>query len=37
MGTRPYKPPEVFLGYKKYHYSFDIWSIGTIMASMVYH
>lgn len=35
-GTRQFKPPEILSGYKHFGYAFDIWSFGTIMASIIY-
>jgi len=35
MGTRAYKPPESFLGYKKYHYGFDIWGVGVLLGNIL--
>lgn len=35
VATRPYKPPELLLAYRKYDYRLDTWSIGCILAAMV--
>lgn len=35
VATRPFKAPELLVGYRKYDYRMDIWSIGCIMAAMV--
>ena len=35
VATRPFKAPELLLGYRKYDYRMDIWSIGCILAAMV--
>lgn len=35
VASRPYKGPELLIGYKKYGYSLDIWSLGCCFASMV--
>jgi casein kinase II subunit alpha len=35
VGSRYYKPPELLVGYKKYDYSLDMWSVGCMFASMV--
>ena len=35
VSSRPYKGPELLIGYKKYGYSLDIWSTGCVFASMV--
>lgn len=37
VATRPYKPPELLVGHRKYDYRLDTWSIGCILAAMVYH
>lgn len=34
--SRPYKSPEILLEHKYYDYQIDIWSCGTIMASMIF-
>ena len=36
VGTRFYKAPELLLDYKKYDYAIDIWSVGCILASMIF-
>ena len=35
VGSRYYKGPELLVGYKKYDYSLDMWSVGCMLASMV--
>jgi casein kinase II subunit alpha len=35
IATRPFKPIEVLLGYRKYFQSFDIWGIGNILGCLV--
>ena len=35
VGSRYYKAPELLVGYKKYDYSLDMWSVGCMLASMV--
>lgn len=35
VGSRYFKGPELLVGYEKYDYSLDIWSVGCILASMV--
>lgn len=35
VGSRCYKGPELLVGYMKYDYSLDLWSVGCILASMV--
>jgi serine/threonine protein kinase len=34
IGTRWYKSPELLLGYKKYSYSSDVWSVGCVFAEI---
>ncbi|KAI0075318.1 kinase-like protein [Panus rudis PR-1116 ss-1] len=36
VGSRYYKGPELLVGYKLYDYSLDIWSVGCMVASMVF-
>ncbi|KAJ3215548.1 Casein kinase II subunit alpha [Dinochytrium kinnereticum] len=36
VASRYYKPPEILLGYRKYDYSFDMWSVGCILAGMIF-
>lgn len=36
VGSRYYKGPELLVGYKKYDYSLDMWSIGCMLASMLF-
>lgn len=35
VASRPYKGPELLLGYKRYDYSLDIWSVGCTLGSIV--
>jgi casein kinase II subunit alpha len=35
VGSRPYKAPELLVGYKLYDYSLDMWSTGCMFAAMV--
>ena len=35
VASRYYKPPEILLKYKYYDYSFDMWSVGCILAGIV--
>lgn len=35
VATRPFKPPELLIGFKRYDLRLDIWSIGCIFAAMV--
>jgi casein kinase II subunit alpha len=36
VGSRYYKAPELLVGYKRYDYSLDIWSLGCMFSSMVF-
>ena len=36
VASRPFKGPELLIGYQKYDYSLDIWSTGCIFAAMVF-
>ncbi|KAI8826598.1 casein kinase 2, alpha polypeptide [Fimicolochytrium jonesii] len=36
VGTGYYKPPEILLGQRRYDYSFDMWSVGCVLAAMVF-
>jgi len=36
VGSRYYKPPELLVGYKRYDYSLDAWSVGCMLASMMF-
>ena len=36
VGTLYFKSPELFVGVHTYHYSFDIWGIGVVMAGMLF-
>ena len=35
VGSRFYKPPELLVGFKRYDYSLDLWSLGCVFAAMV--
>lgn len=35
VGSRYYKGPELLVGYKRYDYSLDMWSVGCMLASLV--
>ena len=35
VASRPYKGPELLIGYKTYDYSLDLWSFGCILAAFV--
>lgn len=36
VSSRPYKSPELLLGYQFYDFSMDIWSVGCMFAAMVF-
>jgi len=36
VATRYYKGPELLIDYRKYDYSMDIWSLGCMMAGMIF-
>ncbi|EMD39105.1 hypothetical protein CERSUDRAFT_112799 [Gelatoporia subvermispora B] len=36
VGSRYYKGPELLVGFHLYDYSLDIWSVGCILASMIF-
>ncbi|KAJ3133210.1 hypothetical protein HDU90_006366 [Geranomyces variabilis] len=36
VASRYYKPPEILLGYRRYDYSFDMWSAGCVVAGMMF-
>ncbi|KAJ7462385.1 kinase-like domain-containing protein [Mycena galericulata] len=36
VGSRYYKAPELLVGYKRYDYSLDLWSVGCMFASMIF-
>ncbi|THH30504.1 hypothetical protein EUX98_g3677 [Antrodiella citrinella] len=36
VGSRYWKAPELLVGYEKYDYSLDLWSVGCMLASMVF-
>ena len=35
VGSRYYKSPELLVGFRRYDYSLDMWSVGCMFASMV--
>lgn len=35
VSSRPYKPPELLIGYEYYDYSMDLWCVGCTFAGMV--
>lgn len=36
VASRYFKPPELLVGYPFYHYSIDIWSLGALMAGIIF-
>jgi casein kinase II subunit alpha len=36
VASRPFKGPELLIGFQKYDYSLDIWSTGCIFAAMIF-
>ena len=36
IGSRYYKAPELFMEYKKYDYSIDMWSVGCMFGAMIF-
>lgn len=36
VSSRPYKSPELLLGYQQYDFSMDIWSAGCMFAAMIF-
>ncbi|KAJ7178501.1 kinase-like domain-containing protein [Mycena crocata] len=36
VGSRYYKAPELLVGFKRYDYSLDMWSVGCMFASMIF-
>ncbi|KAF7354216.1 Protein kinase domain-containing protein [Mycena venus] len=36
VGSRPYKAPELLVGYKRYDYSLDLWTTGCMLAAMIF-
>ena len=35
IATKPFKPPEILINYRKYFQSFDIWGLGNILGCLV--
>jgi len=35
VASRPYKGPELLVGFRTYDYSLDLWAVGCILAAMV--
>ena len=36
VSSRYFKGPELLVSYEYYHYSLDIWSLGVMMAGMIF-
>lgn len=36
VGTRPFKAPEILMGYTKYERSVDLWSVGHVFAILIF-
>jgi casein kinase II subunit alpha len=36
VGSRYYKAPELLVGFKQYDYSLDMWSVGCMLAAMIF-
>lgn len=36
VSSRPYKSPELLLNYQLYDFSMDIWSVGCMLAAMIF-
>lgn len=36
VSSRPYKSPELLLGYQRYDFSMDVWSAGCMFAAMIF-
>lgn len=36
VASKYYKGPELFVGYQKYEYSLDMWSLGCIVATIIF-
>ena len=37
VSSRPFKGPELLIGYKFYDFSMDIWSVGCILAGLIFN
>jgi casein kinase II subunit alpha len=35
IATKPFKPPEILINYRKYFQSFDIWGAGNVLGCLV--
>lgn len=36
VSSRPFKGPELLIGYKRYDYSMDIWSVGCMFGGFIF-
>lgn len=36
VSSRPFKGPELLIGFKKYDFSMDIWSVGCILGGLIF-
>ncbi len=36
VSSRPYKGPELLIGYRNYDFSMDIWSVGCMFAAFIF-
>jgi casein kinase II subunit alpha len=37
VSSRYFKGPELLINYEFYHYSLDVWSLGVMMAGMIFN
>lgn len=37
VSSRPFKGPELLVGFKQYDFSMDIWSVGCILAGLIFN
>lgn len=35
IATKPFKPPEILINYRKYFQSFDMWGVGCVLGCLV--
>lgn len=36
IATKPFKPPEILVGHRKYFQAFDMWGVGCILGCLVF-
>ena len=36
VSSRPFKGPELLIGFKKYDYAMDIWSVGCMFGGFIF-